>query len=468
MKKIINIAMFLILMLGLVSCGNKASISSQVESITIYENETFRLSKSYFDVKNYDGDLTFAILDKDIAYLDGLTIKPKKEGVTRIRVSISDEIYCDVNLIILSGVVANNISIEKSSVSLNLITQKVTYNKIITNEEITETPIIEYNANIIEYDYNTGKITAKSIGTTTVKIKFIRDEISFVVKVEDIVYVETLEIKDVNIKTGSSGVFDILKIPSNANAYSIWVDEKDIDIIDVTSSGHYVAKKEGRAKIHYNYKKDYASSPIVRYFQVNVISSMSETSLIVTNQNYYTCNKCFLNDEYYFVVNLPSHYSPNRIIASDNIVVSNIEYVENRGFVGTFTFKELGSQYISVTYEQDLHNPDNNITYKCIVEVVKGDNYTVRGKYSAYWVYPEGNVFTVNLTGNNDITNLKFYLDIDGVVISNGYEVYNVTNGSELLINNTFTISNSGDYYLKLIYEGVSVEFSIIVNDLRN
>ena len=77
-------------------------------------------------------------------------------------------------------------------------------------------------------------------------------------------------------------------------------------------------------------------------------------------------------------------------------------------------------------------------------------------------------MFTVNLTGNNDITNLKFYLDIDGVVISNGYEVYNVTNGSELLINNTFTISNSGEYYLKLIYEGVSVEFSIIVNDLRD
>ena len=51
-------------------------------------------------------------------------------------------------------------------------------------------------------------------------------------------------------------VFNIIKTPSNANAYSIWVDEADKDIIDVTLSGSYVAKKDGSATIHYNYKKD--------------------------------------------------------------------------------------------------------------------------------------------------------------------------------------------------------------------
>ena len=57
----------------------------------------------------------------------------------------------------------------------------------------------------------------------------------------------------------------------------------------------------------------------------------------------------------------------------------------------------MGSQYVYVTYEQDLHNADNNITYKCVVEVVSGETYAVKGKFSGYWIYPEENVFTINL-----------------------------------------------------------------------
>lgn len=468
MKKLLNIALILILAIGFIGCNNKPSISTQVKSIIIYENETFDLNKSYFQVKNSESDVNFAILDNEIAILNGLTIKPKKAGITYVRVSISDEVFIDVKLIVLDGVVAKDISFEKYNITLNLVTNLVAYNKIKSIEEITEIPTIEYNSNIIDYDYESGKITAKSVGVTTVKLKFIREEISFNVKVDDIVYIQSLFINDVEIKNGSSGVFDIIKVPSNGNAYSLWVRDADKDIIDVTPDGHYVAKKDGTATIFYNYKKD-NTAVSQSTFVVNVVSSISEQLLTITDKNFSRVEKCFIDNEYYFVLNLPSHYVASKIIASDNIVVTKVEYVENRGFIGTFTFKSLGEQYISTTYEQDIHNAENNTTYKCRIEVTRGDSYTVRGKYDAYWIYPDdGGNFIVNLCGTIfDLQYLIFFVERDGVVIEQNYEVYNVTNGETLLIDRTFDIISEGIFNFKLIYEDRVIEFYVQVNDYR-
>ena len=71
------------------------------------------------------------------------------------------------------------------------LTSNGCYNKIVCNQAFNVTPTIEYsNPNICEYNYISGLITPLNLGTTTITVKFVKNNVvvsnSFSVKIEEI------------------------------------------------------------------------------------------------------------------------------------------------------------------------------------------------------------------------------------------------------------------------------------------
>ena len=88
MKKIFSLLFLIIIALGVVSCRNKVSISTDIKSINIYENETFELKDDLFTVSKSESTIVYTVLDEEIAEIKDNIIYPKTSGATKVRATI--------------------------------------------------------------------------------------------------------------------------------------------------------------------------------------------------------------------------------------------------------------------------------------------------------------------------------------------------------------------------------------------
>lgn len=465
MKKLFSFLFMLIIVVGLVSCGNKASISTNIKSINIYENETFDLTDGVFEVSNSDSEIVYTVLDEEIAEIKDGCVYPKKAGATKIRATIKKNKYCEIALIVFEGMVASNISITHENIVLNLVTRKTAINKITVSEESTEVPNISYNSNIIDYNFESGLITAKAVGQTKVAVSFARETIYFDVKVEGVVYATSVQINDVEVKTGSQGVFNIIKVPSDCNSYALWTES---DLIEVTPDGFYNAIAEGEATVKYNYLKGEGHSSGTFSFKVKISSGIPDVEMKITRENFMETEKCLIDETYKFVINLPEDYSTSRFMPSEEIeLIGLVEYDKYRGFVGTFKFKKLGLQRVGVVYQQDLNDESKNLVFIKLVEVVKGEHYSVKAKYSSSVIDVDNdNCFVMNI--NDPIWGSKkemiFSLYLEDMEVYDEYQIYYINGDKKLLENKAFIIESVGTYNFEIkLDDKVVVNFSVQV-----
>ena len=159
MKKWLAIIILILSSCVCVACGKTPTISYAKSEIQINFDEIYTIDKEDIKVEHSKKDYTVTILNKDIAELDGLTIKPKKEGKTSLRFAIEDEdVYIDVPLTVTYIIYATSAEIESQDVVININLEQEIYNRITLNEGCNEKPQVSFDRNIISYDYITGKI----------------------------------------------------------------------------------------------------------------------------------------------------------------------------------------------------------------------------------------------------------------------------------------------------------------------
>lgn len=114
-----------------------------------------------------------------ISIVNGYTIKAKAEGETKVVVKAlnSKDTYIDkvLNINILpKETYPDSFSFNFSKVALNK--DETTINNIVSSKLFTAIPLISYSVdNICSYDYSTGEVVAKNIGSTIVKVSFQTD-----------------------------------------------------------------------------------------------------------------------------------------------------------------------------------------------------------------------------------------------------------------------------------------------------
>lgn len=159
-----------------------------VEEITLSKNEIKMYVNDSYQIDtimqiaptNYNVQIMcYAENSNYISIVDGYTIKAKKEGETKVIIKAlnSEDTYInkvlDIN-IVPKETHPSSFEFESSKIVVEL--NKSATNKIICLESYTANPVVSYSvSNICTYNYTTGEILAKNIGSTIVKVKFQSD-----------------------------------------------------------------------------------------------------------------------------------------------------------------------------------------------------------------------------------------------------------------------------------------------------
>ena len=221
MKKWLAIIILIVSSYMCVACGKTPTISYAKSEIQINFDETYTIVKEDIKVEHSKNNYTVTVLDTDIAELDGLTIKPKKEGRTTLRFAIEDEdVYVDIPLTVTYIIYATSAEIESKNVVININLEQEVYNSITLNEGCNEKPQVSFDRNVISYDYITGKIVPVKVGITNIVVLYNACNVSFSVTVIDVVYTAAIEVNEHRVYVGNSGTFEYSVYPQLANTYT--------------------------------------------------------------------------------------------------------------------------------------------------------------------------------------------------------------------------------------------------------
>lgn len=190
--KIVIISAVLLILLGstlaLYFLVVKKDNNIYVEDITLKENvitmhvyDTYEINNAIQVLPaNFNVQIMcYAENSNYISIVNGYTIKAKAEGETKVVVKAlnSKDTYIDkvLNINILpKETYPDSFSFNFSKVALNK--DETTINNIVSSKLFTAIPSISYSVdNICSYDYSTGEVVAKNIGSTFVKVSFQTD-----------------------------------------------------------------------------------------------------------------------------------------------------------------------------------------------------------------------------------------------------------------------------------------------------
>ena len=152
--------------------ASKVEIVSEEETITVNPGESVTL-----EVKCYpeDADLTAVTWSTDyaaVASVDAATGKVTGvvPGFAKIRASYSEKVYDEISVKV-NAIAAESVKIEPSSVEIG-VEQKKRLNAEFTPSNATDIPVwTSSNLAVATVDSETGVVTAKSIGTATIKVQ---------------------------------------------------------------------------------------------------------------------------------------------------------------------------------------------------------------------------------------------------------------------------------------------------------
>ena len=466
MKKITLILCILFMSLGLVACG-KSSISYAENNISIYENQAYEISSQDIKIEGKVKDYSIVALDTNIAEIDGFFVKPKNVGNTTIRLKLNTkkDVHFDISFEVKKGKIAKSVSLQSSQVNIDMSSGIFTaLNKVTTNEDCDEIPVITYDSDIISYDISTGVVTAKKVGSTDVVIKYQFCETKFSVNVTEEIYTKLIVLGNNKVYENSRGKLDFQVLPSNANTYTFYLSEKDKNRTDfiMRSDGTYLSYVATTVEINYWYydAKNHKSS--VQSFEVEVIEKITDFDVKVLDENNVGVSNFLLDKNYKIRINLGSNFDVSNFkITGDLVSKSDITYVENAGFQKEFSFKTSGKNSITIVFEKTLCGVENIVEKTLDFEVSDTSSITIGAKWLSMEIFPdENNMYIIYLDGKDGIrpNQIAIMLKINGEFDTTlKYEVYMQKEVPEKLDSNLFVPTSTGTYTFEVIFAGKSL-----------
>lgn len=152
--------------------ATKVEILAESETIAIDPGQTMTLEAKCYPE---DADLTDVTWSTDyaaVASVDAVTgeVTGVTPGFARIRASYSEKVYDEITVKV-NAVAAQTVQIDPSSVEIG-IGEKKRLNAVFTPLNATDMPVwTSGNLAVATVDSETGVVTAKSIGTATIKVQ---------------------------------------------------------------------------------------------------------------------------------------------------------------------------------------------------------------------------------------------------------------------------------------------------------
>jgi hypothetical protein len=445
-----------------VGCGcDKAVILPTTDHIYIYSNENFALNDSLVELKNIEGDAEYKIEDTAIAVIYNNSIIPQRPGNTKLIATVG-KLSCEIPLTILDGLVVNSASLQYENIELNLSNRKVYYNKLDCNKH-TETPVVTYDESVISYNYETGLVEAKGVGSTTVTIAFKKVTKTFNVVVVDKIYIESMSVNDCSITVGDFDKFAYVVMPKDSNTFKFWTNS---DLLNVSTDGYYQALKSGVAVVYYQYNTSKDSLSEVFGFNVIIREQAPLYSVKVTNNYYSEIDSVFVGDEFNVVVNLSKDYYANRLKITGNVdVLQDFKFINNVGFVAVCKFNiEPSNQIIAVDYIVGIQD-DMKLSYSTNVRVCSIKDVEVKLKQGIIILNSNNNNYNVVKDNITTSKNLTLSLVLGNQDIISEYSFYIVNGEDRLLIeNNKLNIDDFDFLEVEGIFKGeIIAKFTITV-----
>ena len=455
MKKWLAVIILILSSCVCFACGKTPTISYAKAELQVNFDETYTIDKDDIVINHSKNSCVVTILNTEIAELDGLTIKPKKEGRTFVRFAIENEdVYVDIPLTITHIIFATNAEIECQNVIINITLENETFNRITLNENCNEKPQISYDRNIISYDYITGKIIPVKVGTTTVVVLYNACNVSFTVTVIDVVYTTAIEIDDHILYVGNSGTFDYKVYPQLANTYSFFCLPNEI--LAINSKGEYLAKGTGEVVVYINYYTS-ENTPATKTFNVNVINELEAFNFVIKKSSGAEAKYYLKELEYKIVIEDISNVKEEDIVVSNNFDVDSVVINENNIEILGY-FVNVGEQEI----ELEITSNNNVVSSSNVYEVFDASDIQIVAKWSAYnqQPYNDGKYHIKLEETANYPSYLRFSLSVNEINISETFKVYDVTLGKTETTANFYPTS-AGEYVF--LFEIFEVEVGQIV-----
>ncbi len=471
MRKIIVFFSLIILSLCFsgCSCREAPTISALVDKLEIGLNEEIKLDSSIFSISEEGVEYSISIANDSIAKVEDNTLIPLKSGETSIVISLDeyDDISLSIPIEILNVNLAQNVSIPKAEVNINLGNGKNAINRVQRESSINEIPNITYDTNIISYDYATGMVTAISLGSTVVNITYRRCSVSFKVNVVEIVYVSHMHVDNIKLYVGDKGVFDFIIYPNNANQYRFYTES---DLLEVTAGGEFVLKQDGEAIVSYEYYMPGSIAPVIKVFTVTISKLPDSLDFDLVTEDNEIMPYIFKGDRGKILFNFTDYELLKNFQFSSNIeVIGEIESNDRGDYYIYYKALEKGDVNITITCVRNIENMDRTLSKTKQIKVYDYEDIETIVKSSIYLQEKDGNgEYVVNLSDPSALVKeLNFNLIIDGMILLDNIEYYctNLSSaGSKYaLINNYFKPNSVGRYQISIVFKGVEVDNFVVV-----
>jgi len=455
------------------NCGKEPSISFSYDQITINIGDTYTINDEDIDVVDSESEYELIIVDTKIATIKGNVITPMVKGETLLVIQLKDcDVYCEIPLVITNIIYATEASIQSEQVQINLDKSNLATNVISLNYGCNEVPKVTYNENIIDYDYVTGLITAKSEGMATVVVLFANCNVSFNVNVVNKIYTRTIEVDDCSVYKGSSGKFDFVVFPETANTYEFFTTS---ELITIDQVGNFVAVDEGVAEITIKYLTAEGVNYSYKTFNVTIYESPSQFDVVVKNINGSDITYYLQGTTYLMTISGVPEISKNMLSVSNNIEVLN-SYVESNQLKVEFKPTSSGEIEIDIVLNVDK----NYILNETVdIEVKSIEDIEIYAIYFVYLqdVFPDGKYHIFPGNDQGLVTYMDFSLAINNEEIDENFVVYNVTGGTRQKCFDSsmqessryrFETTELGEYALEFELNGIVVATCSIVVENYN
>lgn len=466
MKKII---LFLSLILSTIcfascSCNKNDSmkISYAESSIVLYENTTYTIDNEKLNISNPEIDYKVYSLDEDVATVDNLIVQPKSIGKTQIRFELIgySHIFYDVAVEVKSGKVAKNITLEKSSVNIDMTDGIITaLNRITTNLDCDEVPTISYDVEgIVQFDSSTGVVTALNTGSTMVYINYLLCSTSFDVNVIKNCYVKSMIMNDCQVYANSSGKLSFQVFPIEANTYSFMLGEEDKDRTDflINSDGSYKSFGATTITLRYRYYVGKNLSEI-KTFEVRVIDKLDDIPYVIKDENGAVANNYLKDKTYTLILKVFRGSIENFQVSGEFSEKSELAYEENIGYKMTFKYHSIGLKNINISYNMPLGGVQNILKKTITLNVRDKTLLTIGAKWQSMEIEPNGQgKYVLWLDGGEGYADsITILLKVDNQFdTSLKYNVYQVISDNDKVeVSNVFEPKAIGEYTFQVYFE---------------
>lgn len=446
------------------ACGNP-SITYAKDSITVNMGYNYVISSGDIQVENSSSEYEIISLDPSIAEVNGYIIMPKKKGQTTIRIQLVDNnsIRCDIKLTVTEIIFAEDIEVSNNLVYINMSKSNTAYNEILFNDGCNEVPELIYDNSVIDYDYLTGKITAKKLGDTVVVVLFRGCNVSFRVEVIDKIFAQSVLVEDCTIVHGYNGRLNFSVFPSNATTYNFFTMS---DLLTLSSDGYYSTNGVGEALVFCEYTAGVGLPPTQKMFKVYIVDTIERFEMEIVKTNGQPTDKFLLEQLYRLRINVDDVISSNDIIWPNNIDIVTNPQTDNNGIYVDFYFKDSGDYSVKVDLSFDGKNA--SLSDSQMVSVKRISDVQIKAKWAAMIQnVGEDNKFHIYLTSDGlKPNNLYFIPVLNGVELVETLKVFDITNGDKEEVSQFFAPTAIGEYTFSFELFGIVVgNVSVVVEN---